>query len=106
MRPPVAATARFVVMYGVPSGVVWDPGGDDVLEDGWIDDGLLVAATDVALALPPAPLGSRTVEAICIASDRRRAGADAAGRAGDDWPRVGGRSARERNRDVSIRPAR
>jgi hypothetical protein len=70
VRPPGSAS-RFVVMYGVPSGVVWDPGGDGPLEDGWIEDGYLVAAADVALALPPrpaAPAGPGTVEAICVAS--------------------------------------
>jgi hypothetical protein len=69
--PPAAASARFVVMYGVPSGVVWDPGGDGELGEGWIDDGFLIAAADVALALPPrppAPAAAGTVEAICVAS--------------------------------------
>lgn len=47
---------RFVVMYGAPSGVVWDPGGDGSVEPGAIEDGFLVAATDVALARPAAPL--------------------------------------------------
>jgi len=58
-------------MYGVPSGVVWDPAGADDLEPGSIEAGLLVAPTDIALALPArptAPLGSGTVEAICIAA--------------------------------------
>jgi hypothetical protein len=58
-------------MYGVPSGVVWDPAGDGALDEGSIDAGFLVAATDVALALPqrpPAPTGSGTLEAICVAS--------------------------------------
>src|SRR5947209_3335724 len=49
---PGSAGARFVVMYGVPSGVVWDPGGDGVVEEGWIDEGFLVSAADVALARP------------------------------------------------------
>jgi hypothetical protein len=31
--------ARFVVMYGVPSGVVWDPSGDGFLEHEWLADG-------------------------------------------------------------------
>jgi hypothetical protein len=77
IRPaaPAGADPRFVVMYGVPSGVVWDPGGDGAivggaLSDGAIVDGFLIAASDVALALPPRPpepLGSGTVESICVA---------------------------------------
>src|SRR6266516_1825974 len=50
---------RFVVMYGVPSGVVWDPGGDGVVESAWIEDGFVVAAADIALARPSSP-GSPT----------------------------------------------
>jgi hypothetical protein len=54
-------STRFVVMYGVPSGVVWDPGGDGVIENGGIVDGFLVAAADVALARPPLPEAPRDV---------------------------------------------
>lgn len=60
---------RFVVMYGVPSGVVYDPGSDD-REAVEPEDGYLIAASDVALALPPrpaAPVGSGTLEMICLA---------------------------------------
>jgi len=40
-------------MYGVPSGVVWDPAGI-TQEPGWqIEDGFLLAAADIALARPP-----------------------------------------------------
>jgi MOSC domain-containing protein YiiM len=56
-------------MYGVPSGVVWDPGGDLTVPE--IAEGYVIAATDVALAIPPrppAPAGSGTVEAICVAA--------------------------------------
>jgi hypothetical protein len=66
-----SAESRFVVMYGVPSGVVWDPAGDGALEESLIEDGFLVAAADIALALPPrppAPASAGTVEAICVAS--------------------------------------
>jgi hypothetical protein len=66
-----SANRRFVVMYGVPSGVVFDPAGDGALEACSIEDGFLVAATDVALALPPrppAPAGSGALEQICVAS--------------------------------------
>lgn len=70
LRPPTGAPARAVVMFGVPSGVAWDP-TDVAGEEGWeIQDGFVIAALDVALALPPAPppiTGTGVVEAICIA---------------------------------------
>jgi MOSC domain-containing protein YiiM len=73
---PAAGEARFVVMYGVPSGVVWDParqsGGDDEIESEWLTDGFLIAATDIALARPPlpeAPPGAGSVERIWIAAN-------------------------------------
>jgi hypothetical protein len=47
--------ARFVVMYGVPSGVVWDPAGDGVLDNESLQEGFLIAAGDIALARPPLP---------------------------------------------------
>lgn len=61
------ADGRSVVMFGVPSGVVWDPAGGEAAE---VVEGFLVAATDVALALPPrpdAPATAGTVEAIYVA---------------------------------------
>jgi hypothetical protein len=61
---------RSVVMYGVPSGVLWDPAGGVGLEDGWIEDGFILAASDIALALParaPAPAGVGTLEGIYVA---------------------------------------
>lgn len=61
---------RYVVMYGVPSGPVWDPGGDGRSSPDWIEDGFLLAATDIALALPAAataPPLPGTVEGIWIA---------------------------------------
>lgn len=67
---PPRAPRRCVVMYGVPSGVVWDPGGDGVLHKDWIEDGFLIAASDIALALPPratAPSSPGTIEGIWIA---------------------------------------
>jgi MOSC domain len=67
------ADGRFVVMYGVPSGVVWDPasgaGGAEIEPDS-IEDGFLVAAADIALARPPlpdAPPAAGTVDAIAVA---------------------------------------
>jgi hypothetical protein len=70
ISPGEPARSRFVVMYGIPSGVVWDPGSDGTAAEGAIVDGFLIAASDVALALPPRPpepVGSGTVEAISVA---------------------------------------
>lgn len=70
VRPAGSGGRRSVVMYGVPSGVVWDPAGDGEIENTWIEEGFLVAAADIALALPPRPrvaVASGTVEAIWIA---------------------------------------
>ncbi len=61
---------RSVVMYGVPSGVVWDPAGGPEIEPESIEDGFIVAAADIALAMPPrpsAPLTPGTVEALAVA---------------------------------------
>jgi hypothetical protein len=69
VRPPDGDQSRFVVMYGVPSGVVWDPAGEDETDGLSIEDGYLIAACDIALALPPrpsAPTGAGAVEAIWI----------------------------------------
>ncbi len=69
LRSP-AGERRSVVMYGVPSGVIWDPGAGGESAEDVIEDGFLVAATDIALALPPgSPSGtlSGTVEQICVA---------------------------------------
>jgi hypothetical protein len=64
-----ATGRRAVVMYGVPSGVVWDPvqaaPGDTTIEAGFV-----IAAQDVALAPPPlpdAPQSSGTIAAIFVA---------------------------------------
>jgi hypothetical protein len=70
IRPP-GHGGRYVVMYGVPSGVVWDPGGDGRVEKEWIEAGFLVAAGDIALARPPrpaAPSATGTIEGIWIAA--------------------------------------
>lgn len=69
VRPP-AGEPRYVVMYGVPSGVVWDPEGDGPVDREWADEGYVIAAADVALALPeppPAPRATGVVEAIWLA---------------------------------------
>ena len=76
--PAGAAEHRAVVMYGVPSGVAWDPSGATA-DEGWrLEGGWVVAALDVALARPaqpPAPTGTGSVEGIFVAST---AGAPAA----------------------------
>ena len=61
--------ARFVVMFGVPSGVVWDPAGDGVVNNEALLEGFLIAAGDIALARPPlpsAPTEIGTVEHIWV----------------------------------------
>ena len=61
---------RAVVMYGVPSGVVHDP--LNAPEADWtVEDGFVIAASDVALALPEAPSAPASagrVEALDVAS--------------------------------------
>jgi hypothetical protein len=52
VRPQDGTEPRFAVMFGVPSGVVWDPAGPGAIENDWIEDGFLVAAADIALARP------------------------------------------------------
>jgi MOSC domain-containing protein YiiM len=59
-------------MYGVPSGVAWDPSGATAAEGWRLEGGYVVAALDIALARPPlarAPVGSGTIEAIFVASE-------------------------------------
>lgn len=63
VRPPGQAAHRSVVMYGVPSGVVWDPAGGE-FEKSWIQAGFLVAAADIALALPPRPAPTAAVGSV------------------------------------------
>jgi hypothetical protein len=68
---------RCVVMFGVPSGVVWDPAADhpvggplEPIQPEWIEDGFLIAATDIALARPvpsTRSAGTGTVEGIYVA---------------------------------------
>jgi MOSC domain len=62
---------RYVVMYGVPSGVVWDPAGGSTPEPSRLEDGFIVAAGDIALAMPrrpAAPTVAGTVEALAVAA--------------------------------------
>lgn len=70
MRSPVRDELRCVVMYGVPSGVLWDPAGLGANPEDTIADGFLIAAADIALAMPPRPRADATpgqVEQICVA---------------------------------------
>jgi hypothetical protein len=72
VRPLDGGERRAVVMYGVPSGVVWDPAR--VTErDGWrLEGGFVVSALDIALARPPlpdAPKSSGIVEGIFVAPE-------------------------------------
>jgi hypothetical protein len=77
VRPPDAGERRCVVMFGVPSGVVWDPAAGDPVNGSatpvapeWIEDGFLIAATDIALARPAPvsrPAGTGAVQGIFIA---------------------------------------
>lgn len=71
VRPPAPAPSRYVVMFGVPSGVVWDPTEDGApVQPDWITEGYLVAAGDIALARPPrppAPASTGWVQAIWVA---------------------------------------
>ncbi len=62
---------RYAVLFGVPSGVVWDPAGDGRVEGEWISEGYLLAAADIAQARPPlptAPAETGAVESIWIAA--------------------------------------
>jgi hypothetical protein len=59
---------RAVVMFGVPSGPIWDPAGttDEIL------DGFVIAPLELA-AWPPRPVGAigeGTIEALVLAPDR------------------------------------
>lgn len=70
VQPAGPGSRRPVVMYGVPSGVVWDPSGATGAEGWRIEGGFIVAALDIALSRPPrssAPTSSGRVEAISVA---------------------------------------
>jgi len=71
VQPAGGGERRAVVMYGVPSGVVWDPAAGDPGEQ-QIEGGYVIAASDIALAMPPraeAPHSTGSVEAIFVAAD-------------------------------------
>lgn len=66
---PPDGEPRYLVMFGVPSGPVWDPAGG-AFESDWIEAGFMVCATDIALALPAvatSPTGTGSVEGIFVA---------------------------------------
>jgi hypothetical protein len=89
VRASSGAQRRAVVMYGVPSGVAWDPSGVTSAQGWQLEGGLVVAALDIALARPPlpqAPATPGTVEAIYVAAE---AGAPA--RAVEDVRALAGR---------------
>jgi hypothetical protein len=70
--PWIALTGgRYVVMYGVPSGVVWDPVGGAEVEP---EEGFLIAAADIALALPPRPEAPRAIGRVEILAVAEAAG--------------------------------
>jgi MOSC domain-containing protein YiiM len=69
---PGRGERRAVVMYGVPSGVAYDPSGATEHDDWELDGGFVIAALDVALARPPgpdAPLSTGVVEAVFVAPE-------------------------------------
>jgi hypothetical protein len=70
VTPADQSTRRAVVMYGVPSGVAWDPTSATATEGWQFADGFVIAALDIALARPPllaAPTAPGRVEAITLA---------------------------------------
>jgi hypothetical protein len=73
--PQSGGQRRAVVLFGVPSGVVWDPIGAPTGQEWRLEGGFVVAALDVATARPSRPEAPTTVgmiESIWIAE---RAGA-------------------------------
>ena len=55
IRPAGGGDRHAVVMYGVPSGVAWDPAGVSARGGGALEDGFMLSALDIAVALPPRP---------------------------------------------------
>ncbi len=98
--PPTSGAARFVVMYGVPSGLVWDPSGPAAFDPGWISDGYLLAAADIALAMPNpaiAPVSTGVVESIWTIEEKGKpAHQVASARAVPGWGLAGDRYAERR----------
>lgn len=71
-RTSSARELRAVVMYGVPSGVVFDPWTGGTRADGWsVQAGFVIAAADIALVRPEASVAPATtgrVEAIFVSA--------------------------------------
>jgi MOSC domain-containing protein YiiM len=72
VQPPARDDpTRFVVMFGVPSGVIWDPAREaQEIPNQWLTHGFVVAAGDIALARPSPsspPHGPGTLEGIWVA---------------------------------------
>jgi MOSC domain-containing protein YiiM len=70
--PAGGGERRAVVMFGVPSGVLWDPSGVTAAPGWSLESGFVLAALDIALArpqAPPAPQGAGTLEAIYVAAE-------------------------------------
>jgi hypothetical protein len=70
VKSPASDQRRAVVMYGSPSGVVWDPSKEADHSAWQLDGGFVLAALDVALARPQlldAPTATGTIETIWIA---------------------------------------
>lgn len=71
---------RAVVMYGVPSGVVWDPGGGATSDEPKLVGGFVLAALDVAEARPALPESPDTEGAVTAIFVAPAAGAPAEAR--------------------------
>ena len=70
VQPSGQCERSAVVMYGVPSGVAWDPSGATDAEGSRLEDGFVVAALDIARARPAPtapPSSPGSVDAIWIA---------------------------------------
>jgi hypothetical protein len=71
-RPAGGGDRRAIVMYGVPSGVAWDPAGV-TRRDGWqLEAGFALAGLDIALSRPSrpsAPASIGAIEAIWVAGE-------------------------------------
>jgi hypothetical protein len=69
LKRDAAGERRAVVMFGVPPGVVWDPGRAG---DGDLEEGRVIAALDIALARPElaeAPQAAGVVVSIHVAEE-------------------------------------
>jgi MOSC domain-containing protein YiiM len=66
---PTGSPGRFVVMFGVPSGVVWDPLGTEVGGDLTVSEALVLVGLDSpGLQAPPLEPGSGVVRGLYVAA--------------------------------------